>query len=118
MLTWCRTFQERSVSRRCLVFNNDTDSWECGKGVWTELLGVPQMFFEDPKNLNGDFADRHWRMERQVWPSAMQYTDVCAGFSKRKLTYANNALKAFSHHTEFHSLIPWWLLLRLARIHF
>lgn len=54
------------------------------------------MSFEDPKNLNGDFADRHWRMERQVWPNAIQYADVCEGFSKRKLTYANDALKAFS----------------------
>jgi hypothetical protein len=99
-LTWRRTFQERTVSRRCLVFNNDTVTWECGKGLWSELSSTPQMSFDDPTYRNRKFGDPHWRLERELWPNATQYATLCEGFSKRKLTYANDALKAFSAITQ------------------
>lgn len=33
------TFQERLLSKRCLVFHGDTFLWECGQSVWSELAG-------------------------------------------------------------------------------
>ncbi|KAF2462561.1 HET-domain-containing protein [Lindgomyces ingoldianus] len=90
------TFQERVVSRRCLVFNNDTVYWECGGGIWSELLSSPHILARDLTSHNRKFGGPQWRITQKLWPDAAHYFRLCAQFSKRQLTYAGDALKAFS----------------------
>jgi hypothetical protein len=59
------TFQERVVSRRCLVFYKGTVKWECTQDTWLELLGNSDRSFLKKETL-----------ESKVWPDFDQYAST------------------------------------------
>jgi hypothetical protein len=128
------TFQERAVSKRCLVFCQDelgSVKWECEEGMQCETLGLPLR----PNHQQDSFLARfrgvlllhsldqshgnkvikiypfydcydpfrfpQHRVSPRLWPDCEQYFSLCQGFSKRKLTYQEDALKAFSAIIQF-----------------
>jgi hypothetical protein len=94
------TFPEYVFSRRRLIFVADSVRWECGKGcLWEEhsqrgILPTPERSSEyEPDNV---------AIRRTTGSAALTFADMLAfqtlvnGFNDRQLTYADDAMDAFS----------------------
>jgi Heterokaryon incompatibility protein (HET) len=84
------TFQERYVSRRCLIFTEKQVYWKCQMGIWNE-----ENVFEPPR-------PRHWAMGRS-FACCDQYEEdevftkdsmanLVSQYSTRKFTFPRDAL--------------------------
>ncbi|KAF2665496.1 HET-domain-containing protein [Microthyrium microscopicum] len=87
------TFQERALSRRSLVFYDQTVKWECLKGSFHEHLGSIHTAIDIPVDSHDESA-RH-RVSAQLWPDMQQYRNYCNSYSKRQLTKQEDAERAF-----------------------
>jgi hypothetical protein len=83
------TFQERAVSRRCLVFFRGTVKWECQECEHHEHLNS-STWLTDQKSY-----PRH-NISLVPWPDYEQYSTLCSGFSNRNIRHQEDALKAFT----------------------
>jgi hypothetical protein len=81
---WC--FQENLVSRRKLVFEDNSVSWSCKWVSWNENLCRP---FKSVLNLAGGF------LTNTSWPNLPLYTGIVFAYSFRQLTYSEDTLSAF-----------------------
>lgn len=86
------TFQERVVSRRCLVFNRGMVKLECQSGYFHEKLGL----FVSNRGAR--------KLPKTPWPSRNLYNGLAKQYASRELTKPSDALKAFSAITD--SLAP------------
>jgi len=86
------TYQERLVSRRCLVFNRGMVQLRCQSGYFHEKLGL----FESSEGSRGFL--------NIFWPSRSLHGGFTKAYSSRALTKQSDAPKAFSIITE--SLTP------------
>jgi hypothetical protein len=88
------TFQERYVSRRCLIFTGKQVYWKCQMGIWNE-----ENVFEPPR-------PRHWAMggyfaccdkfeEDEVF-TKRSMSHLVSQYSTRKFTFPRDALDGLS----------------------
>lgn len=83
------TFQEHLFSKRRLIFQNESVSWECQHCLWTEDL------------LPHDIADKRWidyteRWYRDAVPSLSTLSSIIMDYNQKNLTYASDAFPAFA----------------------
>jgi len=83
------TFQERAVSKRCLVFFRGTVKWECQEWEFHEHVpsGIMSRYREGWPRHNISFVP---------WPDHNQYCILSSAFSERKIRFQDDALKAFT----------------------
>lgn len=84
------TFQERAVSRRCLVFFHGTVKWECQQCEHHEHLSSSTHLAGGQK-----YYPRH-NISFAALPDYDHYSALCSGFSRRNIRYQKDALKAFT----------------------
>lgn len=83
------TFQEQIFSRRLLVFDNTSVTWECHCAVWLEGMEAEEGQCQNNKDMVAQgfsFA---------VEPSLRDYARHVAEFNRRRLSYPEDALDAF-----------------------
>jgi hypothetical protein len=82
------TFQEEVLSRRRLIFSGGVILWTCGREHCSEYSPVPKLLETDQISRAHDiFAP---------WPNIFAYAQMVEGYSTRKLSYPQDALRAFS----------------------
>lgn len=88
------TFQERTLSRRNLVFQEGRVFWECPGAVWTEELAF------DPEH--GSEAQRwqrrkpsSYQLTMSSWPDLLQYELLVRAYNTRILSFPSDGLNAF-----------------------
>ncbi|KAK8051475.1 heterokaryon incompatibility protein-domain-containing protein [Apiospora rasikravindrae] len=93
------TFQERALSRRNLVFQDDRVFWECHGGAWTEELP-----YDPPGNGSTRTAfQQRWKKQKpgsyqvtmSAWPDLVQYEVLVHEYNKRILSFPSDGLNAF-----------------------
>lgn len=84
------TFQERAVSRRCLVFYRGTVKWECQQCIHYEHQN-----FSTKAAILKAHPPRH-SISLVAWPDYQQYSTLCCAFSKRNIRHQEDAMKAFT----------------------
>ncbi|CAF9912845.1 MAG: hypothetical protein HETSPECPRED_001218 [Heterodermia speciosa] len=105
------TFQERAVSRRCIVFFQKTVKWECQVEVLFEhelwnATQTKQLTVESDRDINSmmktfmfgtgkDGFPRH-NISITPWPDVLQFRKLWSGFSGRALSHQEDSLRAFS----------------------
>lgn len=82
---WC--FQEELISRRTLVFQNNSVSWYCKWVSWNENLSRP---------MKRQFSYLSGFLTNTSWPNLPLYTSVVFAYSFRQLTYPDDILNAFA----------------------
>jgi hypothetical protein len=88
------TYQERTLSKRNLVFFQGKVFWECRKSVWTEdVADAPHgvSLSESSKRKSDRYS-----FELLRWPDLHQYSRLVSSYNNRLLTYQSDALQAFS----------------------
>jgi hypothetical protein len=88
------TYQERTLSKRNLVFFQGAVFWECRKSVWTEGLADTPHGVSASQRSNRK-SDRY-SIELLRWPDFHQYSWLVGSYNNRLLTYQSDALQAFS----------------------
>ena len=83
------TFQERAVSKRCLVFFRGTVKWECQEWEVHEHV---------PFGIRSHYRESWPRHNISIvpWPDYNQYCTLSSAFSEREIRFQNDALKAFT----------------------
>jgi Heterokaryon incompatibility protein (HET) len=105
------TFQERAVSRRCLVFFEETVKFECQTEVWLEHTKLDAMSAEPVKDVqHRDDHEECWKkldfgwqkgfyprhsITIVPWPDMAQFNRLLVGFSGRALSKKEDSLRAF-----------------------
>lgn len=86
------TFQEWNLSRRRLIFHDDTATWICQKRMRDET-GVHHSHevFESETIMPTETFSRIWT----PWPNLESYLDIVVRYTERDLSYADDALNAF-----------------------
>ena len=122
------TFQERAVSRRCMVFYQNTVKWECQVEVLLEhrlwnATQTKQLNVESDKDINSimetvafgiqkDGFPRH-NISITPWPDVLQFRKLWFGFSGRALSHQEDSLRAFSAIIgTFFAFFPWRVYIR------
>jgi hypothetical protein len=82
------TFQERLVSKRCLVFCQQTVKWECQRETSFESMCLQR------------YGTGSWRKDFSItlsaWPDLYGYCELVTMYSRRKLSFSDDVLNAFS----------------------
>jgi hypothetical protein len=79
------TYQERLVSRRCLVFHGNTFKWECKRATWPELV----------ENYRRAAVGKQ-QLRIGSGPDLAEFDRLVFEYSDRSLTYQGDAMRAFS----------------------
>ena len=89
------TFQEALFSRRILIFNG-TISWYCRRALWREYVRSPteDTSYQIPHNRH--YGGGHLVASIPTWPDLESWADMVREFNKRKLTYDEDVINAFS----------------------
>lgn len=82
------TFQERSVSKRKIVFVNGTAFWECGRHITSEFSSRSRSI------VNGVWPD--FTVGEPNYPRLEEYYNLVTGFNHRELSYPGDAQFAFA----------------------
>ncbi|KAH7374135.1 heterokaryon incompatibility protein-domain-containing protein [Cadophora sp. MPI-SDFR-AT-0126] len=87
------TFQELAFSQRRMIFTPNDVIWECSHTMWREYWG-------DPEYTGGRFPPMSSKW-LTTWRDPgtdvlVQYGEMVEGFTKRKLTYSEDILDAFT----------------------
>lgn len=87
------TLQELVFSQRALFFHDHTVTWECLCAIWQEndtpeALAVEQCL--------GRFSENAKGLHYAAWPDLEDYARLVKNYSKRKLTYLEDVLPAFT----------------------
>jgi hypothetical protein len=90
------TFQEMIFSPRKIMFQYQLAVWECNKASWAEasLSKIP-----NPLNVASEITNiSPWQsqIEFSAWPDVSQYVALVHDYTRRKLTYGDDALHAVS----------------------
>jgi hypothetical protein len=96
------TFQERAVSRRSLVFTNETVYWQCKCNTWHEnrpagpdgILGTNLERRPVPSGASDDWPS--YTLKIHPWPNLEQYFNLVRGFNGRRLGFESDARNAFT----------------------
>ncbi|ETS78651.1 hypothetical protein PFICI_08504 [Pestalotiopsis fici W106-1] len=88
------TFQERTLSRRNLVFQEGRVFWECPGAVWTEEMA---------HNSEDGSGDQRWQRRKpssyqltmSSWPDLLQYELLVRAYNTRILSFPSDGLNAF-----------------------
>lgn len=89
------TFQERALSRRTIVFWNNTVYWQCRSNTWREdIKATPEA---------GTWSYPHqpsawpfYALTLHPWPDLVQYFYLVEGYNTRRLSFEEDALRAFT----------------------
>ncbi len=93
--TRASTFQERAVSRRTLVFVNDTVYWQYRSATWHE--GIRATLNSGTWPYSSALVDWPFHaLALQPWPDLEQYFSLVRGYNSRILSFESDALKAFT----------------------
>lgn len=84
------TFQEKYLSRRCLVFSENMVSWHCQKSEWREDIKAGSASWEKPRPAHNETI----RVEK--WPNLPRWTDLVCQYNSRALTFPTDAQAAFA----------------------
>lgn len=88
------TFQERTLSRRNLVFQEGRVFWECPGSVWTEELAHgPGLTSQDLRWQRRKPSSYELKMSR--WPDLIQYELLVLAYNMRVLSFPSDGLNAF-----------------------
>jgi hypothetical protein len=88
------TFQERMLSRRCLVFHNNTVKWECPTATHMECLrNYRKNGDSEPSSQE---RQEKYDIQYKPYPDLLQYTALVMAYSRRNLTFDTDGLNAFS----------------------
>ena len=95
------TFQERAVSRRTLVFTDETVYWQCRRAAWHESQAAAPdgVLRSGPQSAVPRGAASRWpsyALRLNPWPDLQQYFELVSGYNDRKLTFERDALNAFT----------------------
>ncbi|KAG4438243.1 hypothetical protein IFR05_006271 [Cadophora sp. M221] len=87
------TFQELAFSKRRLIFTPNDVIWECSQTMWREYWGKAEY-------IGGQFPPMSSRW-LTTWRDPgtdvlVQYGEMVEGFTKRKLTFSDDILDAFT----------------------
>lgn len=99
------TLQEYLLSRRRVIFHNDTVNWECLCCSWTE-----SHYLDDVSTQETDFyssqeslacacshsPDMGFVFEAAPWPNMFRYARLVALYNRRDLTFPEDVLQAFA----------------------
>lgn len=98
------TFQEYLLSRRRVVFHNDTVNWECSCASWCEGRDPPTIVY--PPNLHlaqtetvrieANAPATDFAQECLLWPNMFRYARLVSLFNRRNLTYPEDVFDAFA----------------------
>lgn len=84
------TFQEMFLSRRCIIFSNNTVYWNCQQSLWREdICG-------DPEGGLGFPNAHHYTMGFKAWPDTNQWASLVGEYCRRDMTYQEDAHAAFT----------------------
>jgi hypothetical protein len=94
------TFQERALSRRTLVFADNTVYWNCRSVVWYEnrLAEPDQITTNLDSSKDNGFRPGH-PLSLQVWPDLKLYFAHVKEYSSRNLILETDAANAFAAMT-------------------
>jgi hypothetical protein len=90
------TFQEMIFSPRKIMFQYQLAVWECNKASWNE---ASLSKITNPLNASSEITSiSPWRSQINFsrWPDINQYVRLVQDYTKRKLTYSDDALHAIS----------------------
>lgn len=89
--------QEYLLSRRRVIFHNDTVNWECLCSAWNEMHVIDQSIRADEicpdEKMTTGLA---LRFEATPWPNMFRYSRLVSSYNRRKLTYPDDIFYAFS----------------------
>ncbi|KAH6643385.1 heterokaryon incompatibility protein-domain-containing protein [Truncatella angustata] len=96
------TFQERTLSRRNLVFQEGRVFWECPGVVWTEELAYgPRTTSQDFRWQRGKPSSwqrskpSSYQLKMSRWPDLGQYEMLVLAYNMRVLSFPSDGLNAF-----------------------
>lgn len=89
------TFQEALFSRRILSFNGLV-SWFCRKAYWEEHIHKPTEDTNYAFTQESSPRTPHFAARKLTWPDLETWADYIFEFNKRKLTYDEDVVDAFS----------------------
>ncbi|KAI1085709.1 heterokaryon incompatibility protein-domain-containing protein [Whalleya microplaca] len=88
------TFQERTLSRRNLVFEAGRVFWECSGAIWTEEVAyVPGCRWFGSKN---DRKPSYYSLGLSQWPDLLHYERLVIEYNDRLLSFPSDGLYAFT----------------------
>jgi len=94
---WARcgwTFQEKMLSRRCVIFLNDQLFWDCQCAVWDPIRLTPEVDTSLVGNMN--FAETATRMATNMIPDFPLYLELVCLYNNRNLTYTGDGPRAMT----------------------
>lgn len=89
------TFQEALFSRRILIFNG-TVSWYCRTALWREYVRSPAEDTSYTIPHDQHYGGSHLVASIPTWPDLDRWADMVEEFNKRKLTFDEDVVNAFS----------------------
>ena len=97
------TLQEYLLSKRRVVFHNDTVNWECLCAAWHEshdLSTVPeahQVKVEQPGGYKREYTPQaRFEFESLPWPNMFRYARLVSMYNRHDLTFPEDVLDAFA----------------------
>ncbi|KAF2105868.1 hypothetical protein BDV96DRAFT_508731 [Lophiotrema nucula] len=84
------TFQEKLMSRRCLIFAHDSVLWRCQRSIWREDMTADPDGYSRPE-LN-QFA--HAIFKSYAWPNLHQWDRSVVTYNGRNLSFESDRLAA------------------------
>lgn len=88
------TFQERAISRRTLVFTENTVYWQCRNATWYEQLAAePEGMALRVKWRNDGWPS--YSVTIDPWPTLERYFKLVEGYNHRNLTFESDAVHGF-----------------------
>jgi hypothetical protein len=84
------TFQEEILSPRKLEFSSGTVVWKCRRTSREEQLAIPEQL---PRTIKQDLDHDDLFT---AWPNIRAFAATALAYSERQLTYASDAMNAFS----------------------
>ncbi|KAK1755884.1 heterokaryon incompatibility protein-domain-containing protein [Echria macrotheca] len=95
---WARrgwTFQEQILSRRCVVFLENSLFWDCQSSVWDAKHLTPESEALTTSSV-GNFSDMATRVSSTVIPDFPLYLELVCLYNNRDLTYTGDGLRAMA----------------------
>ena len=89
--------QEYLLSRRRVIFHDDTVNWECICSAWNEMHVLDQSTQEDVQTpgLQRTYESA-LPFEATPWPNMFRYARLVSSYNRRSLTYPDDIFYAFS----------------------
>jgi Heterokaryon incompatibility protein (HET) len=91
------TFQEMLFSPRKIMFQYQLAVWECNEAAWHESsLSRMSQPFSVPDHFHPNVSPWQAQIQLSAWPHIRQYIALVRDYSRRKLTYSDDAFPAIT----------------------